>query len=51
VVGYVGTGSRETDAFRLPAFHQGLSESGYVEAETSRLNIGGRRVTTIGFPQ
>jgi ABC-type uncharacterized transport system substrate-binding protein len=31
VVGYVGTGSRETDAFRLPSFHQGLSESGYVE--------------------
>jgi putative tryptophan/tyrosine transport system substrate-binding protein len=31
VIGYVGTGSRETDAFRLPSFHQGLSESGYVE--------------------
>jgi ABC-type uncharacterized transport system substrate-binding protein len=31
VIGYVGTGSRETDAFRLPSFHQGLSESGYLE--------------------
>jgi len=31
VIGYVGTGSRESDAFRLPSFHQGLSESGYVE--------------------
>ncbi len=31
VIGYVGTGSRETDAFRLLSFHQGLSESGYVE--------------------
>jgi putative ABC transport system substrate-binding protein len=31
VIGYIGTGSRETDAFRLPSFHQGLSESGYVE--------------------
>jgi putative ABC transport system substrate-binding protein len=31
VIGYVGTGSQETDAFRLPSFHQGLSESGYVE--------------------
>jgi putative ABC transport system substrate-binding protein len=31
VIGYIGTGSRESDAFRLPAFHQGLSESGYVE--------------------
>ncbi len=31
VIGYVGTGSPESDAFRLPSFHQGLSESGYVE--------------------
>ncbi len=31
VIGYVGTGSRESDVFRLPSFHQGLSESGYVE--------------------
>src|SRR5262249_25168638 len=31
VVGYIGTGSRESDAFRLPSFHQGLNETGYVE--------------------
>src|SRR6266404_4283666 len=31
VIGYIGTGSRESDAFRLPSFHQGLSENGYVE--------------------
>jgi putative ABC transport system substrate-binding protein len=31
VVGYIGTGSRESDAFRLPSFHQGLKETGYVE--------------------
>jgi hypothetical protein len=31
VIGYVGTGSPESDAFRLPSFHHGLSESGYVE--------------------
>jgi putative ABC transport system substrate-binding protein len=31
VIGYIGTGSRESDAFRLPSFHQGLSETGYVE--------------------
>jgi putative ABC transport system substrate-binding protein len=30
VIGYIGTGSRESDAFRLPSFHQGLSEAGYV---------------------
>ena len=31
VIGYIGTGSRESDAFRLPFFRQGLSETGYVE--------------------
>jgi putative ABC transport system substrate-binding protein len=31
VIGYVGTGSPESDAFRLPSFHQGLGETGYVE--------------------
>jgi len=31
VVGYIGTGSRESDAFRLPSFHEGLSETGFVE--------------------
>src|SRR5262249_2061857 len=31
VIGYIGTGSRESDAFRLPSFYQGLSETGYVE--------------------
>jgi len=31
VIGYVGTGSRESDAFRLSSFGQGLGEKGYVE--------------------
>jgi putative ABC transport system substrate-binding protein len=31
VIGYIGTGSRESDAFRLPSFLQGLSEAGYRE--------------------
>jgi ABC-type uncharacterized transport system substrate-binding protein len=31
VIGYIGTGSRESDAFRLPSFHQGLHETGYFE--------------------
>jgi putative ABC transport system substrate-binding protein len=31
VIGYIGTGSRESDAFRLPSFHQGMSETGYIE--------------------
>jgi putative ABC transport system substrate-binding protein len=31
VVGYLGGGSRESDAFRLTPFQQGLKEAGYVE--------------------
>jgi putative ABC transport system substrate-binding protein len=31
VIGYIGTGSRESDAFRLPSFKQGLSEAGFLE--------------------
>jgi putative ABC transport system substrate-binding protein len=31
VIGFIGSGSRESDAFRLPSFHQGLRETGYVE--------------------
>src|SRR5262249_39687559 len=33
VVGYIGTGSRESDAFRLPSFRQGLHETGYIEGQ------------------
>src|SRR5215472_11072334 len=36
VIGYIGTGSRESDAFRLPSFYQGLNETGYVEGR----NVG-----------
>lgn len=34
VVGYLGPGSAETDAFRVTAFRKGLKESGYVEGES-----------------
>jgi putative ABC transport system substrate-binding protein len=33
VVGYIATGSRESEALRLPFFHEGLTESGYVEGQ------------------
>jgi putative tryptophan/tyrosine transport system substrate-binding protein len=33
VIGYLGPGSAETDAFRVTAFRQGLKESGYVEGQ------------------
>jgi hypothetical protein len=33
VVGYIATESRESEALRLPFFHEGLTESGYVEGQ------------------
>jgi putative tryptophan/tyrosine transport system substrate-binding protein len=33
VVGYIAAGSRESEALRLPFFHEGLAESGYVEGQ------------------
>jgi ABC-type uncharacterized transport system substrate-binding protein len=33
VVGYLGPGSPETDAFRVTAFRKGLKESGFVEGQ------------------
>jgi putative tryptophan/tyrosine transport system substrate-binding protein len=34
VIGYLGSGSRESEALRLPFFHEGLTESGYVEGQS-----------------
>jgi putative ABC transport system substrate-binding protein len=34
VIGYLGSTPPSTNAPRLPAFHQGLSEMGYVEGES-----------------
>jgi putative tryptophan/tyrosine transport system substrate-binding protein len=31
VIGFLGTGSRESDAIRVSSFHQGLSEAGFAE--------------------
>ena len=33
VIGYLGPGSAESDAYRVTAFRQGLNESGYVEGQ------------------
>jgi len=33
VIGYLGPGSAETDAFRVAAFRKGLKESGYIEGQ------------------
>jgi putative ABC transport system substrate-binding protein len=36
VIGFLGTGSRESDAIRVSSFHQGLSEAGFAEGR----NVG-----------
>jgi putative ABC transport system substrate-binding protein len=51
VIGYIGTGSRESDAFRLPSFHQGLSEAGYVEGRNVAIEYRWARAKTIDFPR
>ena len=33
VIGFLGSGVRESDDFRLPPFRQGLNETGYVEGQ------------------
>jgi putative ABC transport system substrate-binding protein len=33
VIGFLGPGSAESDAYRVTAFRQGLKESGYVEGQ------------------
>jgi putative ABC transport system substrate-binding protein len=33
IIGYLGPGSAESDAFRVTGFGQGLTESGYVEGQ------------------
>jgi putative ABC transport system substrate-binding protein len=33
VIGPIGTGSRQSDAFRLPSFYRGLRDAGYVEGQ------------------
>src|SRR5436190_2205503 len=42
VIGFLGPGSAQSDAFRVTAFRQGLSEAVWSKAGTSRSNIAGR---------
>jgi hypothetical protein len=39
VIGYLGPGSAESDAFRVTAFRQGLNESGYVEGQNVTIDF------------
>ena len=37
VVGYLGPGSAQSDAFRVTGFRQGLKEAGYVEGQNLKI--------------
>jgi putative ABC transport system substrate-binding protein len=39
VIGFLGTGSAASDAFRVTAFRQGLNDSGYVEGRNLAIEI------------
>jgi putative tryptophan/tyrosine transport system substrate-binding protein len=39
VIGYLGPGSAESDAFRVTAFRQGLNEAGFVEGQNVRIDF------------
>jgi putative tryptophan/tyrosine transport system substrate-binding protein len=39
MIGFLSRGSREFDASRLTAFHQGLNEAGYVEGRNVTIEV------------
>jgi putative ABC transport system substrate-binding protein len=50
VIGYLSGSSAGPNAPFVAAFRQGLSETGYVEGQTSRSNTAGRKEAMIGCP-
>ena len=49
VIGYLTTGSPESDALPLAAFRQGLSETAMLKRKTSPFNIAGPNFNMIGW--
>jgi putative ABC transport system substrate-binding protein len=43
VIGLLGGGTSEADAFRVSAFRQGLSETGYADGATSNWSTDGQK--------
>ena len=48
VIGFVSGASPDTLGYLVNAFRQGLSDTGYVRAATSRSSFVGQRASTIG---
>jgi len=49
VIGYLTTGSPESDALPLAAFRQGLSETAMLKRKTSPFNTAGPNFNMIGW--
>ena len=47
VIGFLGPGSAQSDAYRVTAFRQGVSEAGLVDGQNSRLSTVGLIAITI----
>jgi putative tryptophan/tyrosine transport system substrate-binding protein len=50
VIGFLHAASPRDWGPSVAAFRQGLRETGYIEGQNVIIEIGGRRVTTIGSP-
>jgi ABC-type uncharacterized transport system substrate-binding protein len=50
LVGFLGTGSPEADAYRVAAFRQGLNEIGYVEGQNMRIEYRWARNDVARLP-
>ena len=50
VIGYLNGTSRVPGETSLAAFHQGLTEAGYIEGQMLRSNTAGPRGAMIGWP-
>jgi hypothetical protein len=50
VIGFLSGTSPTPNAPNLAAFHQGLSETGYIDGRMWRSNTAGRRDAMIGCP-
>jgi hypothetical protein len=49
VVGFLSSGSKESDTLRLTAFWRGLNETGYVEGRMWPANIAGLTTDTTVY--
>jgi len=50
VIGFLGPGSSESDAYRVTSFKQGLKETGFVDKQNVLIEyIGGLRAAMINY--